>query len=973
MSNPRYRFWLIAFALLPGLAHGAYAIGQESNDDPKVIYGADDRVDVYQETDPGQLARVRATCGLLRSSSLMDNGNGTYTINAGSYAVSRNLCPSEPYASQPTAMFCTGFMVGPRRITTAGHCLSADDIDGVAIVFGFEMLDTVTPVTTVNADQVYFPTTIISQANDGALDYCVVDVDRDITSPGASPLPLRTEGAVTLGQQVGVIGHPVGIPMKIAFGASTVVTVNDNPNIFEANLDTYGGNSGSPVFDQATGIVEGILVDGATDFTTTEENEEPCQVSSVLDDSAGTEGVTRSSVFAAFVSGTEGEKEGTVEGEGEGLVEGAGEGALEGESEGVVEGEGATDYAVCPDNSLQSQPPDRVSEFIEVLLSDANKDRIIYENFTDLTGPVSGMVWWGLGLDTNNSESECVRDPNTFRLSFYTDGGGAPLNLVDSIDVTPLGEPAFTIDGGPAVLRYEVSFDTPIPLTTGWVSIQGIDNPPCDWVWYPSLEGDGLAVQEIVGTSQTIIEFNPAICFTGDAPEGEGDGGGPPANDNCASATDLPQDGTILEGTTVNATNDSTSVCGADDNLDVWYTFTVEPFGEFSVYARSSDMLLTMSFSSACGTLEENCLDAVSTGDIVGGTLLYGGAEPLDLRVRIAGKGDAEGTFQISTVQPLPEGEGETPLESDLCELAAALPFNGVPVTGNTFTATQDGFSSCELGDDLDVWYTLTVPPNAQFELTAQADSPMGITLSLFNSCGVTPETCYSDALPGGTAGGVIVYEGDTETTFYVRVAGTDGASGEFTLTADLISAEGEGEGLDEGEGEGVKEGEGEGGADSIFEQLLEIFATAESSGNNTLTLAEIQSVSPGFTQQDLDDADYNGDDELSVGELLQFVGGGILISADTNGDFILQLTEVLRLIQLYNAGAYACAENAGATEDGFSLTAPPSEPNCVLHSIDRDGNKVVTLSELLRGIQLYNLGDYTWCPGTGSEDDFCG
>jgi hypothetical protein len=176
-----------------------------------------------------------------------------------------------------------------------------------------------------------------------------------------------------------------------------------------------------------------------------------------------------------------------------------------------------------------------------------------------------------------------------------------------------------------------------------------------------------------------------------------------------------------------------------------------------------------------------------------------------------------------------------------------------------------------------------------------------------------------------------------------------------------------------EGEVEGVAEGEGEGTADTLYEQLLGIFATAESSGNKTLTLAEIQSILPGFTQQDLDDADYNGDGELSVGELLQRAGDGILNSTDTNGDSIVQLNELLRLIQLFNAGQYACAENAGATEDGFALTAPPSEPACVLHSVDQNDDKSISLSELLRGIQLFNFGGYTWCPTGGTEDGFCG
>jgi hypothetical protein len=71
--------------------------------------------------------------------------------------------------------------------------------------------------------------------------------------------------------------------------------------------------------------------------------------------------------------------------------------------------------------------------------------------------------------------------------------------------------------------------------------------------------------------------------------------------------------------------------------------------------------------------------------------------------------------------------------------------------------------------------------------------------------------------------------------------------------------------------------------------------------------------------------------------------------------------------------GIRTCAENAGQTEDGFALTAPPNEPNCMLRSIDQDGDKGTSLSELLRGIQRYNFGTYTWCVGGAAEDGFCG
>ena len=58
-------------------------------------------------------------------------------------------------------------------------------------------------------------------------------------------LPIRREGAPSVGTPLVVSGHPAGIPLKIAGGAT--VRSSQHPEYFDANLDTYGGNSGSPV------------------------------------------------------------------------------------------------------------------------------------------------------------------------------------------------------------------------------------------------------------------------------------------------------------------------------------------------------------------------------------------------------------------------------------------------------------------------------------------------------------------------------------------------------------------------------------------------------------------------------------------------------------------------------------------------------------------------------------------------------
>ena len=45
----------------------------------------------------------------------------------------------------------------------------------------------------------------------------------------------------------------------------------------------------------------------------------------------------------------------------------------------------------------------------------------------------------------------------------------------------------------------------------------------------------------------------------------------------------------------------------------------------------------------------------------------------------------------------------------------------------------------------------------------------------------------------------------------------------------------------------------------------------------------------------------------------------------------------------------------------------------CTPHASDYNlQDWLISLSELLRGIQFYNSGGYHYCPLDGTEDDFC-
>jgi hypothetical protein len=157
------------------------------------------------------------------------------------------------------------------------------------------------------------------------------------------------------------------------------------------------------------------------------------------------------------------------------------------------------------------------------------------------------------------------------------------------------------------------------------------------------------------------------------------------------------------------------------------------------------------------------------------------------------------------------------------------------------------------------------------------------------------------------------------------------------------------------------------------YKQLLYAFASTDTSSDGKVTYAEILLQFPEFSQEDFDGADSNGDGFLSVAELLNLSLEAVVHSGDTNGDYVFNLSELIRIIQLYNATGYACAGTPGDTEDGFEPRAPEgSDPVCDSHAIDIDGSKGVSLSELLRGIQLFNLGDYQFCSEQQTEDGFC-
>lgn len=238
------------------------------------------------------------------------------------------------------------------------------------------------------------------------------------------------------------------------------------------------------------------------------------------------------------------------------------------------------------------------------------------------------------------------------------------------------------------------------------------------------------------------------------------------------------------------------------------------------------------------------------------------------------------------------------------------------------------------------------------------------------NGVGLSTAALLEEGTPTGEGAGD--GEGMVEGTAEgVSEGGNEGTPEGEGISEGLL--EGSVEGVLEGEGnlEGISEGSSDGEEENLYEQALFQFALCDTDANSRLTLQELLTQVPAFTLQLLQSADTNSDNELSVPELLEVSPRLVINSADSSGDYLLSLSEILRVVQLYNAGGYACATSPGATEDGYVPQSTPGLPTCLLHSLDSDGNNQISLSELLRSIQIFNFRGYSFCDGQG-EDSFC-
>lgn len=267
-----FLFCQISFAAVAGL------IDFQNVD---AIYGKDDRSFVDSRSKQ-KIKELSQSVALIVSEDVIEK-KFLYSLILANQITDKeglNVCIDEKFAKHHSVNSCTGFLIGPDLVASAGHCfMSAEDCANKKIIFNVRSINEVDKGYNVFNNSIYECSEIVKNAfnPDESLDFSVIRLKKKVF--GRKPLVMRTKGMISSSDQVFMIGHPLGLPLVSTSNA----LVNDtaNPHFFKATLDSFQGNSGSPVFNSKTFEVEGILVNGQDDFL--EDSSKGCYRNQVYD------------------------------------------------------------------------------------------------------------------------------------------------------------------------------------------------------------------------------------------------------------------------------------------------------------------------------------------------------------------------------------------------------------------------------------------------------------------------------------------------------------------------------------------------------------------------------------------------------------------------------------------------------------------------------------------------------------------
>lgn len=250
------------------------------------IYGSDNRIEAYQVKNELMTGAGRSAGVLMHVNALKDLKNGTFKL-IDSFSMTDYVkkaygyqpCESSRFQNQPAPGICSTVLLRPDLVATASHCISVGSCHGTIVVFDFEygssQAANKAQSLIVKKENRYRCEELLADSLKFTqyMDYAVFRLDRNVTN--RSPIDRFVEfSSVIPNQKIFSVGSPLGVPLKWESDAQidhvySTDGVDNGANLtfsFRANLDSFEGQAGAPVFDTKSGGFIGILITGSVDF-----------------------------------------------------------------------------------------------------------------------------------------------------------------------------------------------------------------------------------------------------------------------------------------------------------------------------------------------------------------------------------------------------------------------------------------------------------------------------------------------------------------------------------------------------------------------------------------------------------------------------------------------------------------------------------------------------------------------------------
>jgi hypothetical protein len=227
-------------------------------------------------------AHLRRVCYLIGDAAVATRSASQLRLHHQANGNFNGLCPRQPWWCQPVVIErsgeafgsfgYSGYLLAPDLVLTCWHgwehfqharqlaifdYLARHGCD-VPVQLRLQSAAAIEPVPVLGADGGG-----VGDAPQCAGDWVVLRLAQRVGRP-ADAVPLAEP---RLGGSAYVLGHPLGLPAKLTEGGAVLGV---DRTTFRLDVDTYTGNSGSPVFDADSHALIGLVIEGPPgvgDFT----------------------------------------------------------------------------------------------------------------------------------------------------------------------------------------------------------------------------------------------------------------------------------------------------------------------------------------------------------------------------------------------------------------------------------------------------------------------------------------------------------------------------------------------------------------------------------------------------------------------------------------------------------------------------------------------------------------------------------